>query len=560
MAAAGRSPGKAAYAAAAAGPALAVVLLAGFALGGEAAVQALYEGRAPLAVLNRVITGQRVHPVSYHLERAAGLIRGLALVAAVAGGLWGGWVAWARRHSRVWLADRRWGVLLVGTAGFWLLFAWRVPVFEALPGWFWPLRPKRPPGAWLVLPLTVVGGLAAAAAVRAQVRARLALALLIAGGYLAHHGLALTEGRGALAARMTGTGHAVFARTAVAGPDTWSVMTRYDRLLADGELPGYFHSTKPPGLQAWMNLTAAASRWLWPGADRMAAVARLAAIVFPLLGVLTLVPLYGLAGLLLPRRDALVAAVLLPLVPSLALIQLHADQYMNPLLGTSFAYLCCRGLERREPFIAAAAGAVLVLGLWFSFAVGALAPLALLAAWGAARRHGWHAALSGLAALAAGAVLAYGAGRLALGYDALARGRQAMAAHRLAKGAAGGPGDRVYFAGLDLLEFAVWCGPPFVLLVGAELWRVVRRQAWRAPTPLDALSLSLGAILAMLALGSGTAGETARLWLFLTPLAAVSAARTLGRLAPGHRRAAVGLVAALQWGTVLALKFFQDFV
>lgn len=546
--------------AAAAGPVLALVLWTGYALYGRSLVQALYDGRMPLTVLNEIVTGQETHPVEYHLARAGKLVRRLALLLTLWGPLCAGWLAWARRHPQCWLAQTRIGALLLSTVTVWLLYLLRVPLFEVLPGWFWPLRTKSLPYAWVFVPLTAVMAIAAHQVLRWPGRPARNLALLIGVAFVAHHALAWAEGPGAMAARLTDTGHSVFAQAAVEGPDTWSVLTRYDELLATGELPTYFHATKPPGLQVVTNLTAAVSGRLWPHADPMQALARLATLVYPLLGLLTLVPLYALANVLLDKEGARLPALLFPVVPGVALIQLHADQYLHPLLGTVFVYLCTRALFRREPLTGVLAGVAFVLSLWISFALLALAPVVPVMAWSLAKRHGRRSVLRELAMMAAGAAAVYLFLLLAFGYDTFERWEAAMVAHRMAKLPGWDLGDRAYFAAVNLLEFAVWCAPPVILLCAADSIRLFRHRAWRAPRPADGLTLSLLAILAALALGGTTAAESARLWLFLVPLVTVAAARSLQRWAPENLRTATGVVVALQWGTVIVLKYCQDFM
>ena len=67
--------------------------------------------------------------------------------------------------------------------------------------------------------------------------------------------------------------------------------------------------------------------------------------------------------------------------------------------------------------------------------------------------------------------------------------------------------------------------------------------------------MSLAAILLGLVVVGGTAGETARLWIFLVPLATISAARTLRRMAPGSLSWVVGLQLVL----IVVMKARQDF-
>ena len=82
----------------AAGPVLAVSLLAVNAVAGRAVVEAVYDGRMPVDLLNDIITGQSVYPVDYHLHRARDLVHRLAWLLGAAGPLAAAYVASARRR------------------------------------------------------------------------------------------------------------------------------------------------------------------------------------------------------------------------------------------------------------------------------------------------------------------------------------------------------------------------------------------------------------------------------------------------------------------------------
>jgi hypothetical protein len=73
------------------------------------------------------------------------------------------------------------------------------------------------------------------------------------------------------------------------------------------------------------------------------------------------------------------------------------------------------------------------------------------------------------------------------------------------------------------------------------------------------VAAGLGLTLAGLAVLGTTAGESARLWIFLVPLVAVCAARQLHRLPEAIRSRALAAVLLLQGGTTLVIKRCQDF-
>jgi hypothetical protein len=111
-----------------------------------------------------------------------------------------------------------------------------------------------------------------------------------------------------------------------------------------------------------------------------------------------------------------------------------------------------------------------------------------------------------------------------------------------------------------LYDFFVFLGIPlallFVLAVVRGLQESLRcisrglRVARRVPRPgpaVDALAIGLGIGLLILDLSGTSRGEVARVWLFLTPFAALVAVRGLARLRVGPMAIAfVGLLLALQ--------------
>ena len=539
----------------AAGPVLAVSLLAVNAVAGRAVVEAVYDGRTPVDLLNDIITGQSVYPVDYHLHKARDLVHRLAWLLGAAGPLAAAYVASARRRPDSALAQPLVGGMLLSTALLCGLYLLHLPLLKVLPGWFWPLHDKPLPLVWLVLPLAAGSWYVIRAVTGAPEHRRRNLLLLIVWGACLQHGFVWLEGDGFahLKQRLTDTGHAAFARTAVEQPSIWQVVTRYEELLATEAPDAYFHATKPPGLQVFLMGAERLSHALpGEGVDRLA---NLAAVLFPVLAFACLLPLFGLLRLGTPDQEDVVAGLLYLFVPSVALINLHADQYLYPLLGVTCLYLYGRALIRGELVAAALAGLGYCLSLWFSFALLALLPAIPVLAWTTGRTSAWPSAARTIGVAAVGCLAGYQLLLWGTDYDALARWTQAMAAHESAKVPQWGVVERFYYAGLNLVEFALWCGPPLALLCAADLCRTLSRVATGSRDLEEGLVMSLAAILLGLVVVGGTAGETARLWIFLVPLATISAARTLRRMAPGSLPWVVGL----QFVLIVVMKARQDF-
>ncbi|MFH1569918.1 MAG: hypothetical protein ABIL09_18135, partial [Gemmatimonadota bacterium] len=500
--------------------ALAVLLRVAHALVGDSVVRSMYEGRLPVAALNRLIRWQALFPVDHYQVRAAAAVRGLAWALLLLGALLLGLGALRRR----WGGELRrpvWGVAVPVTGLVWLLLVLQVPLLEALPHWFWHLHLTPLPQGWMAAP-AAAGVLLGLAWVLRQPRLVPAhLFLLIGLGYGWQLACAGLEGRGweALTDRLARSrGHAELARAAVSLPGPGRIAAGYDELLASGELPAFPHATRPPGPLLFLAGVERLGRLVSPDADPAARLARAAAALFPLLAYLVLVPLYYLYQRLLPPGAAPAALGLYLTMPSVTLITLHLDQCLFPLLAWSVAALFWAALEQDRAARAALAGALFYLALFASFGLLALLP----ALGGFAIVHCTAGRLPGrglarlASAFAAGFLVLHGAAWAAFGYDAAARLAAGVAAHQSWKVAEWSAGLAAYLAALNTAEFALWCGPPLAALAAAE-----GVAAWRGRR---ALGLAHGAAVALvlttagLALLGRTAGETARLGLFAVPL------------------------------------------
>ena len=544
------------------GACLSLAALAGACLyrfAGHDLVRSLYRGEWPW--LSHLVKRRGEHPVEHYLEIADRAVYGLLLC----GACWsscctGPCGSWPERRPAWLLAGPWWRRLTIASCGGLA----PLPVADPpLPGASLvvlvarrqtaaPLVAVRPPLHWRVPPASFSRFRAG------RIAACQNLLLLVALCYTLQLGFGLMEGRGlqSLSDRLTGSGG--HARLALAGTG-WTpghLLRFYPSMVASQELPHFPHATRPPGpVIAFALLDQLAGHLPVSGDDRRERAARLAALLFPLMASLTLLPLWGLCRLAIPgEREAWTPLLLYASAPSLLLMVLHLDQCLFPLIGTTFLYLLARSLaaDRLPPSFAA--GICLYAGLFFSFGLIALAVAsgALLLLF-AHTRQAWRQAGTAGAALLAGAALPHLAMWVGFGYDALAQFRFGMAAHQAFKFPQWGFGHTLYFGALNLVEFALWCGPALALLCGAQLYRSCR--SWPPTAMADLLVLALAVALAGLLLFGRTAAETARLWLFLLPLVAVAGARFLGEIAPGR---GAGFLLMLQLVTVLVVKKFQD--
>lgn len=456
--------------------------------------------------------------------------------------------------------------LLLGLVHLTVL-GWRLPVFDRLPGWVFTTHATPfAAGWWFVLagiPLASIGS-----ARMLQSRTWAMLLVLVTGGTAFQHALAWSEGRGldGMRERIVHSGHAEFAEVAVAQRSLWLVASRYEQKVQGGELGRYAHS-KPPGtLLAYMateRLSRLFARDQTPAARR-AALDTTAALLWPAVSYLVLIPLFAVVVRLTNRGTALLTCASYVLVPSGALMTLHTDQFLFPLLAVTTVWAAQEAVVRARARFAFGAGVLLWLAGFFTFPL--LLTAAMVVAVICATRvpdTETGADLREMLRLAGAVALGTGVGLLAfragLGYDVMARFRDARAFNAAWKGWEGGAFQTFYFAWMNLLEFGLWIGVPLSLLAAARIRRAVRQVCADDRRGLVAPALALAAMAGYVAFFGQAKGETARLWLFFVPFASALAADELVASWADADGLATFAWLALQWATVVLTKAGQDF-
>jgi hypothetical protein len=451
------------------------------------------------------------------------------------------------------------------------ILALGLPLLARLPGWFPRLRPK-PLGPWyLLLGLAAVPVLGWLLARALNARRFASILVLILSGFVLQHGFAWSEGQGFDGIRRTivTSGHAEFATVAVQQPSMSDVVVRYEEKVQNEELGTYAHS-KPPGTLLFYMATERLARRLArnESADaRLKATRNLAAVVWPLMAYLPLLPLFYTLRRFVDDTTASVACLLYLVVPSVTLMTLHTDQCLFPLLFTSTTWMAVESQARRSVTWAFVTGACLYLSAFFTFALLLAIPMA--AAFAVAERlqstlarsresHGRALLKTGIAA-AAGFIFVGLEFRFAYGYDFFARLEAASLYHAGWRNWQGGAFETFYFAWLDYLEFAIWVGIPLTLLSLAAERRAILRAVNGNMRGLVLPSLVV--LLSFLYLGffGRTKAESGRLWLFLVPMCCGLAAVELRERYPVRWGSFTTIVIALQWLTVYLTKMGQDF-
>ncbi len=295
-------------------------------------------------------------------------------------------------------------------------------------------------------------------------------------------------------------------------------------------------------------------------------------MALPVISGLTVFPLYGLAKNVYGPRIATWVVALFPLIPSFALWSGRWEQFFPLLVATSW-YLLHLGLTRRRPLAMVASGAVLSIASFLNLSlVALLLPMGLFTVFWLLRQprearspRFWAA---GLAAFVAGLASVWVVLEIGFGIGFADICRVAMSYH-LGLGR-----DYATWLGYHLYDFFLFLGIPlailflyaFVTAAGGLLGHVTsRRQQVGEPhshlwppgslasrSNIDALVLGFALGLLILDLSGTSRGEVARVWLFLTPIAALVAVRGLERTRLGQR--AFVLVAILMAVQLLAFN------
>ena len=324
---------------------------------------------------------------------------------------------------------------------------------------------------------------------------------------------------------------------------------RFVRWCED-RLAGGTHVRDPGGPYAAFELFArmtnaeVAGAWLATFALRLAAS-------------LLVLPVYAMARRLHGRHAGLVAAGFSAVVPSLLLYSPGLDQAF-PVIAATACWLGWTAGEFRSRWRAAAAGATVAVGLFFSMSFAVVAAWAGLLALAALRRGAEPCSprklCELLAAAGVGLVAPVAVLYMAFAYNSLAVWSACLEANAKFNAQSG----RVYWkwALANPVEFLVFLGIPVSCLFLGRLVTAVRglRKGWR---DTDWGVLVIGGLLVALNLLGLNRGEVSRLWMFLMPGCLVAAAAQIESYAP-YRRAVLVSLFALQAIQATVFKSLLD--
>ena len=494
------------------------------------------------------------------------------------------------------------GVLsLFATVFQWLVFIFRLHVFEQIPGWYWPIIIKPDlPGHALLLAGFLLAALLIVFLIRKFPKASLLYMVLI---FLLFIGLQVAigfmEGRGlaSLTDRFFLSYHRMYLEEAC-NSDLSAVLavTQYENLYKN-----MFFQTKPPGVlwMAFMTKKLAEFPPLANLLDRLTndftlsfylpsmqapacgRIMVLVTLLFPILAGLTVWAMAAFARRLIGGKDAKplggYSALFFILAPNVIMLSLFNDQALYPLL-----FLLTAGgilyFIKQNRFIGNFVMGMLIYGVFFlSFTMLPLAVIPVLyfacLNWQEKDlRTAWQNFKHSLLPMGLGGLLGLLILKLTLGYDIITRYRNMMATRiegdfyvRLGiEAVQEAPTltkvrQTLDAAFLNNIELAASIGFPifiFFLVMGiTSLIRVIKRK----PTNADPLNATLFLTYAALNALRVVLGEVGRLYMFWIPAMSLLAMQFL---MPAIKRKwwLIFLLVTVQFITVLLTYQYQDFL
>ncbi|MCE1252572.1 MAG: hypothetical protein LWX83_03370 [Anaerolineae bacterium] len=473
-------------------------------------------------------------------------------------------------------------LLVLATFVHWLILIFQLQVFSLIPGWFWGFsnKPFTAPlilaFAGMLLMLLAVTWLV----IKWPFPAMVMLVIIFLAGWAMQLGLGLAEGRGldSLRERFFSTMHKSYALSACGKNESLTeIVSNYENTYGLKFFPG----TKPPGVILSYALIERGLNAINPLTDTNARCERLGqsiAWLFPPLTFLIIFVLFILVNKIggAPSSETRFLAPLLVIsTPAYILFALFLDEALYPFVFLSGICLLVLTIRSRSFWPALISGCFLYLAIFFSFTMLPLFAFAgfywIVEFW--QNRDGKNLKQDGRKILAglAGFGLMHLLFTHFLNYDFWVRYQNAMQGlfdvsyyskpGSLKVGEIMSLTDRVRLlgmaAGLNNLEFATSIGLPFYALFVTQAFRQIKLFFQRKLTPLQIITFACFLTFILLNLISQTRSESARLWLFWVPVAAIFAGLELEKFSK-NRSWLLYIYSAAQWVSLFLLYVFQE--
>ncbi len=420
---------------------------------------------------------------------------------------------------------------------YWIVLWCDIDLANYFPFWFWRQTETPLPRWWLIF-LVFMGCLGLIHLIKKQTYGVLTkLVAIILTAVFIQHAFGLMEGRGinGIRDRMLHTGHAEFAKEAIRQKSMLYVARNYQHLIETGQLAFYPNATKPPGQLLIYILTERMSRlFIWSNQTPLLRMATFASFLYPLLTYLTIIPLFFISKLYLTQKETFIPLLIFITLPNVTLISLHLDQCLFPLLFTVALALFLCGFEKDRPLFFLFSGIMTSISIFISFSMTALLPLMALILLieyikkkdtdlskheEETNNHLVHISIKALLYWVSGFLLFQLAVYIFFNYNFIQNYNFAVTMHKAWKIKAWSPQLFFYIGFLNIFEFAVWTSIP---LFGLAITCMIKSgYRFNRLGKGEIIGFSFLILFLALAFFGKTVAETARLWIFLTPMLAM---------------------------------------
>jgi len=457
-------------------------------------------------------------------------------------------------------------VLILATTFYhWLTLILRLKTFLLIRGWkwyFWQKEAAINPWVFIIILAITVSVTLLVLTWRRQ--RWLCLGLVILLGYGLQVGFASLTGNG-FEYLKDEYANSVFNYYAIEAANEASLMETlkdYEALYG----PHGYLGTKPPGVHIFYVATQKLADLLHPEVTpegRFERATTLMAYLYPLLAMLTLVPLVLLGRRIIPEKENTLPATLLYIVcPNVILITLFLDQALYPLLFMSGLLLAHNAMRSNSLTTNLALGLYLYTVTYFGYSLLALIPMVFL--WIVIDHLMQRRSRSVLdtavllIGIIIGMLIAYLLFSWLLHYDFITRYQRSFEYHREIKEFEPGLAMIAHTALLNNAEFFSWTGFSVILLFLSNLMRSIGSFIRCKAKALDGLLLSFSAAYAGTVVFGQTFGEVQRLYIFMVPLFALFAAEEIQKRFKRKDALLISII-VLQLITALLLFIFQDY-
>ena len=457
-------------------------------------------------------------------------------------------------------------VLVFGATFYhWLTLIFRLKTFLLIRGWKWYFWQKEAAiNPWIFLIILAITVSVTLLVLTWRRRRWLCLGLIILLGYGLQIGFASLTGNGFeyLKDEYANSVFNYYAIEAASETSLMETLKDYEALYG----PHGYLGTKPPGVHIFYVATQKLADLLHPEVTpegRFERATTLMATLYPLLAMLTLVPMELLGRRLIPEKENTLPATLLYIVcPNVILITLFLDQALYPLLFMSGLLLAHNTMRNNSLTTNLVLGLYLYTVTYFGYSLLALIPMVFL--WIVIdhlmqrRSRSVLDTIILLIGIIIGMLIAYLLLSWLLHYDFITRYQRSFEYHREIKEFEPGLAMIAHTALLNNAEFFSWTGFSIILLFLSNLMRGIGAFFRRQAKALDGLLLSFSAAYAGTVVFGQTFGEVQRLYIFMAPLFALFAAEEIQKRFKKKDALLISII-VLQLITALLLFIFQDY-